>query len=66
MRKTQYDLHGPVNCTIALVPDLHEHDPASVLDILRSVRTDIIAVTEWLGGVFYSELPTEEAIPRRW
>lgn len=44
MRKTEYELPAPRNCTIALVTDLHEHDPAPVLEILRKDRPDVIAV----------------------
>lgn len=44
MRKTEYELPSPVNCTIALVTDLHEYDPEPVLEILREVKPDVIAV----------------------
>lgn len=44
MQKTEYQIPSPVNCTIALVTDLHEFDPASVLEILRETKPDVIAV----------------------
>ena len=44
MQKTEYEIPSPVNCTIALVTDLHEYDPESVLEILREVKPDVIAV----------------------
>lgn len=44
MQKTEYNLPSPLSCTIALVTNLHEHDPAPVLDILRQARPDVIAV----------------------
>lgn len=44
MKKTEYTLRSPMNRTIALVTDLHEHDPEPVLNILREVRPDVIAV----------------------
>ena len=44
MKKTEYTLCSPVNRTIALVTDLHEYDPEPVLNILRQVQPDVIAV----------------------
>lgn len=49
MRKTEYTLPATISTnvaipTIALVTDLHEHDPASVLQILRDAKPDVIAV----------------------
>lgn len=44
MRKIEYTLPSPVNCTIALVTDLHEFDPTEVLGILREAKPDVIAV----------------------
>ena len=47
MRKTEYTLPSTLNRTIptiALVTDLHEHNPASVLQILRDEKPDVIAV----------------------
>lgn len=44
MRKTEYTLPSPVNCTIALVTDLHEFDPTEVLGILWEAKPDVIAV----------------------
>ena len=44
MQKTEYEIPSPVNCTIALVTDLHEYDPELVLEILREVKPDVIAV----------------------
>ena len=44
MQKTEYDFPAPGNCTIALVTDLHEHEPEPVLDILRQAHPDVIAV----------------------
>ena len=44
MQKTEYEIPSPVNCTIALVTDLHEYDPTEVLEILREVKPDVIAV----------------------
>lgn len=44
MLKTEYEIIGEQNLTIALVTDLHEHNPAPVLEILRAVKPDVIAV----------------------
>lgn len=44
MQKTEYEIPSPVNCTIALVTDLHEYDPEPVLEILRAAKPDVIAV----------------------
>lgn len=44
MQKTEYEISSPVNCTIALVTDLHEFDPEPVLEILRAAKPDVIAV----------------------
>lgn len=44
MQKTEYQIPSPVNCTIALVTDLHEYDPEPVLEILREVKPNVIAV----------------------
>lgn len=44
MQKTEYEIPSPVNCTIALVTDLHEYDPEPVLEILRDEKPDVIAV----------------------
>lgn len=44
MQKTEYEIPSPVNCTIALVTDLHEYDPEPVLEILREVKPNVIAV----------------------
>ena len=44
MQKTEYEIPSPVNCTIALVTDQHEYDPTEVLEILREVKPDVIAV----------------------
>lgn len=44
MQKTEYEISSPVKCVIALVTDLHEFDPAPVLEILREVKPDVIAV----------------------
>ena len=44
MRKTEYTLPSPVDCTIALVTDLHEYDPTEVLEILREAKPNVIAV----------------------
>lgn len=44
MQKTEYEISSPVNCTIALVTDLHEYDPEPVLEILREAKPDVIAV----------------------
>lgn len=44
MEKTEYEILSPVNCVIALVTDLHEYDPEPVLEILREVKPDVIAV----------------------
>ena len=44
MQKTEYEIPSPVNCTIALVTDLHEYDPEPVLEILREAKPDVIAV----------------------
>ena len=47
IRKTKYTLPSTLNRTIptiALVTDLHEHNPASVLQILRDEKPDVIAV----------------------
>lgn len=44
MQKTEYEIPSPVNCTIALVTDLHEFDPEPVLEILREAKPDVIAV----------------------
>ena len=41
---TEYIIHGPTDLTIAIVADLHEHDPAAVLSILKEVSPDVIAV----------------------
>lgn len=45
MRKTEYFIPSPIPRTIALVTDLHEFEPEPVLEILRQVRPDVIAVT---------------------
>ena len=44
MKKSEYTLGSPVDCTIALVTDLHEHDPTEVLEILREAKPDVITV----------------------
>ena len=44
MQKTEYDFPAPLSCTVALVRDLHEHNPKPVLEILRQARPDVIAV----------------------
>lgn len=44
MKKTEYRLRSRVDRTIALVTDLHEYEPESVLRILREVQPDVIAV----------------------
>lgn len=44
MQKTEYEIPSPVNCTIALVTDLHEYNPEPVLEILREAKPDVIAV----------------------
>ena len=44
VRKTEYEIGGKQRITIALVTDLHEHNPAPVIDILRNVNPDVIAV----------------------
>ena len=44
MKKTEHEIPSPVNRVIALVTDLHEYDPGPVLEILRGMRTDVIAV----------------------
>ena len=44
VRKTEYEIGGKQRITIALVTDLHEHNPVPVIDILRNVNPDVIAV----------------------
>lgn len=44
MVTTEYVINGPTDLTIAIVADLHEHDPAAVLSILKEVSPDVIAV----------------------
>lgn len=44
MFKTEYVVSDSVDLTIAVVADLHKHDPAAVLTILSDARPDVIAV----------------------
>lgn len=44
MITTEYIINGPTDITIAIVADLHEHDPAAGLTILRGTQPDVIAV----------------------
>lgn len=44
MQKTKYQIPSPVSGVIALVTDLHEYAPEPVLEILREVKPDVIAV----------------------
>lgn len=44
MLTTEYFHPSPIQRTIALVTDLHEFDPTPVLEILRTVQPDVIAV----------------------
>lgn len=44
MIKTEYQVSGPHDLTIAVVADLHEYDPRDVLTILRDIRPDVITV----------------------
>lgn len=44
MLTTEYIIHGSADLTIAIVADLHEHDPAAVLTILKEASPDVIAV----------------------
>jgi len=44
MITTEYRIKGSTELTIAVVSDLHEHEPSAILDILRSASPDVIAV----------------------
>lgn len=44
MITTGYEISGDVDLTIAIVADLHEHDPNGVLQILKEEHPDVIAV----------------------
>ena len=44
MMTTEYIIHGSADITIAIVADLHEHDPSAVLTILKDTQPDVIAV----------------------
>lgn len=44
MIKTEYNIIAPINLTIALVTDLHEHNPEAVLEIIKEVKPDVIAI----------------------
>ena len=44
MIKTEYNIRGSADITIAVVADLHERKPDQVLEILRDVQPDVIAV----------------------
>lgn len=41
---TQYTLTAPLNLNLALVADLHEHDPAPLLTLLAQQKPDLICV----------------------
>jgi len=44
MITTEYQINGSTDLTIAIVADLHEHEPSDVLSILREAKPDVIAV----------------------
>ena len=44
MITTEYKITGTADITIAIVADLHEFNPEPVLEILREVKPDVIAV----------------------
>ena len=46
LRRTEYTIHCPASppLTIGLVTDLHERNPAEVLNLLRYAKPDVIAV----------------------
>ena len=44
MITTEYIIKGEADLSIAIVADLHEHDPAAILSILKTTQPDVIAV----------------------
>jgi len=44
MIKSEYRICGSADITIAVVADLHEHEPSEVIEILKDVNPDVIAV----------------------
>lgn len=53
---SRYEVEGPVNCKIAFVADLHEKDPAPVIEKLKEISPDIILV----GGDVFERHDTGE------
>lgn len=64
MIKTEYNIRGSADITIAIVADLHSRNPESVLEILRDVQPDVIAVPgdllENTGHTSYESVEDED------
>lgn len=60
MKKTHYNISITGNLRIALVTDLHQHDPSPVISLLKEEKPDIIAVA---GDTFERHEPGETHDP---